>query len=215
MLFSVRNPQWLITIRSRISLRVTLANCTSKSDNVCLINVQRFSFYSLDCGEKKKKKKHNKLAALQLSGPDGAISWGTHFNLINQMSSYSSCLFVVKETLTASCQMSRVFTGRWFRLESPPANTKYFQGCFQVLRRLRQILRSWRPLWWFRFPGNENSFHGLVLIHCCWNQVRLTFEGFFPHSFRLLLLLLLLLIKSQFRLFSLVSYMKTKEIKTL
>lgn len=71
--------------------------------------------------------------SLQLSGPDGAFSWGTHFNLINQMSSYSSRLFVVKETLTTSCQMLCFFTGRWFRQENPPVITKYFRGCFQVL----------------------------------------------------------------------------------
>lgn len=41
-----------------------------------------------------------------------------------------------KETLTTSCQTSCFFTGRWSRQETLPAITKYFQGRFQVLRRL-------------------------------------------------------------------------------
>lgn len=55
MLFSLHSPLWLIRIWSCVSFRITLAKRHRKSDNVCLINVQWFSIYSLERSEKKKK----------------------------------------------------------------------------------------------------------------------------------------------------------------
>lgn len=100
------------------------------------------AFIHLSVEKKKTKKKHNKLASLQLSGPDGAVRWGTHFNLINQMSSYSSCLFVVKETLTTSCQTS-CFLG------ADGSDSKVLNGhkiLSGMLPSFQETLR-WLPFW--------------------------------------------------------------------
>lgn len=90
-----------------------------------------------------KKKKNHKLASLQLSGPDGVIRWGTHFNLINQMSSYSPCLFEVKRPWQNHVR-------RHFSLLTDGTARKVLQ---QPLNSFRDTFK--KTLLWFHFmiPG--------------------------------------------------------------
>lgn len=99
-------------------------------------NVQWFSI-------EHSEKKNHKLASLQLSGPDGVIRWGTHFNLINQMSSYSPCLFEVKRPWQNHVR-------RHFSLLTDGAARKVLQ---QPLNSFRDTFKKTLLWFHFMFPG--------------------------------------------------------------
>lgn len=138
--------------------------------------------------------KNHKLASLQLSGPDGAVSWGTHLNLINQMSSYSSCLFVVKRPWQHHVR-------RHVSVLADGADGKVFQQSHNTLREASKFFRGDSPV---TSPPDQWRFSGFFLstdfrpgaLWCCpcrkfisCSCLHLEFDISLIHSHRLLIVL--------------------------